>query len=79
MGQFDKKNGFTCEYCGEHLGGGDYDFYQSLQMTKDAGWVSRKDKDGEWHKFCCKEHADIWWEFEGNYTTVTVNKKDLHS
>ena len=64
MNGFNKKNGFECELCGARIGGEPYDFYQSLQMSKDAGWTSRKDKDGNWFKFCCKEHANTWWAIE---------------
>ena len=64
MGDFSKKNGFECELCGVRIGGEPYNFYQSLALSKEAGWVSRRDKYGNWFKFCCKEHADIWLKTE---------------
>lgn len=64
MSGFDKKNGFECEHCGARIGGEPYDFYQSLALLKAAGWTSRKDKEGNWFKFCCKAHADLWWFME---------------
>lgn len=64
MSEFSKKNGFECELCGACIGGEPYDFYQSLTLSKEAGWVSRKDKEGNWFKFCCKAHADTWWAIE---------------
>ena len=54
MSEFDRDWGFTCEHCGESIGGGDYDFYESLDLKKSQGWISRK-VDDEWCDFCSED------------------------
>jgi hypothetical protein len=60
MSSFDKKNGFECAMCGERIGGGDYDFHQSLALAKEEGWINRTDCYGDWFKFCSHECYNKW-------------------
>lgn len=51
---FDFDFGFECENCGECIGGGLYDFWESKDLMEDEGWITRK-VDGEYLNFCCEE------------------------
>ncbi|OPZ76640.1 MAG: hypothetical protein BWY78_01310 [Alphaproteobacteria bacterium ADurb.Bin438] len=54
MSGFDKEFGFSCDFCEENIGGGMFDFNESMEMKKQDGWINRK-HDGEWFNFCCEE------------------------
>jgi len=41
----------TCDICGEELPG-EFHFADAVQAKKDAGWLSEKNKDGEWEDTC---------------------------
>lgn len=43
----------TCDICGEELPG-EFDFYDAVNAKKSAGWLSRKNKKGEWEDVCCE-------------------------
>ena len=59
MSDFDKDWGFECDQCGQTVGGGIYDFDESLELRKQEGWINRK-IDGEWYSFCCEDCYKEW-------------------
>lgn len=59
MSEFDRDFGFECDNCSHTIGGGIYDFDESLEMRKAEGWISRK-FDGEWYNFCSEECLNDW-------------------
>lgn len=54
MANYDFDEGFSCEFCGKTLGGGLYNFDESVELLKQYKWISRRVK-GEWLNFCCEE------------------------
>ena len=62
MRSFDREFGFECEFCGDTLGGGLLDFYESVEEKKNNGWLSRT-IEGDWYDFCSddcyKEYLDL--------------------
>ena len=54
MSSFDKDFGFECDYCSHTVGGGIYDFEESLELRKNEGWINKK-IDGEWFNFCSED------------------------
>lgn len=71
MSDFDRDLGFECDYCGQTVGGGIYDFEESLECKKREGWINRK-IDGEWLSFCCE---DCWNEYQEKYLGRKKPKK----
>jgi hypothetical protein len=60
---FDFENGFECENCGETIGGGLYDFYESKELMEQEEWISKR-VNGEWLNFCCRKCLE---EYRRNY------------
>ena len=50
---FDFDIGFECENCGNTIGGGFYDFWESKDLMESEGWIT-KCVDGEYYNFCCE-------------------------
>ncbi len=46
--------GFECQNCGKTIGGGLYNFEESLELMREHGWISRSYK-GEYLNFCCQD------------------------
>ena len=77
MGNYDRDWGFTCEHCGQTVGGdfgGAEDFYESLALKKSEGWISRK-IDGEWFDFCSEECYKDYIKVYGPKTKILNKRK----
>ena len=62
---FDFEYGFECENCGENIGGGLYDFYESKELMEEEGWITKR-LNGEWLNFCCPECLDEYRKKKAN-------------
>lgn len=71
MSEFDKDWGFTCDNCASQVGGGIYDFEESLELRQAEGWINRC-LNGVWHSFCCPE---CYTEYMRNNTKAPTPKK----